>query len=99
MRKKPSYTSLLRPTRLLISEKSATYTIKWSYTIIWQVRVGEVENKILTGDAAKWSRAQLSSTFFVEIMSEEQTAAEFFKKIERIPKQSAFFYWESGQIL
>jgi hypothetical protein len=30
---------LLRPTRLLISEKSATYTIKWSYTIIWQVRV------------------------------------------------------------
>ena len=34
MRKNPSYT-----TRLLISEKSATYTIKWSYTIIWQVRV------------------------------------------------------------
>ena len=32
--------ALLRPTRLLISEKSATYTIKWSYTIIWQVRVG-----------------------------------------------------------
>ena len=31
--------ALLRPTRLLISEKSATYTIKWSYTIIWQVRV------------------------------------------------------------
>ena len=26
-------------TRLLISMKSATYTIKWSYTIIWQVRV------------------------------------------------------------
>ena len=39
MRKHPSYTALLRPTRLLISEKSATYTIKWSYTIIWQVRV------------------------------------------------------------
>jgi len=39
MRKKPSYTAFLRPTRLLISEKSATYTIKWSYTIIWQVRV------------------------------------------------------------
>ena len=31
--------ALLRPTRLLISEKSASYTIKWSYTIIWQVRV------------------------------------------------------------
>ena len=31
--------ALLGPTRLLISEKSATYTIKWSYTIIWQVRV------------------------------------------------------------
>ena len=39
MRKNPSYTALLGPTRLLISEKSATYTIKWSYTIIWQVRV------------------------------------------------------------
>ena len=39
MRKNPSYTALLRPTHLLISEKSATYTIKWSYTIIWQARV------------------------------------------------------------
>jgi hypothetical protein len=39
MRKNPSYTALLRPTRLLISEKSATYTIKRSYMIIWQVRV------------------------------------------------------------
>ena len=29
-----------RPTYIfLISEKSATYTTKWSYTIIWQVRV------------------------------------------------------------
>ena len=35
MREKPSYTALLRPTHLLISVKSATYTI------IWQVRVGE----------------------------------------------------------
>ena len=41
MRKNPTYMALLRPTRLLISEKSATYTIKWSYTIIWQVRVGK----------------------------------------------------------
>ena len=39
MRKNPTYMALLGPTRLLISEKSATYTIKWSYTIIWQVRV------------------------------------------------------------
>ena len=39
--KNPSYTALLGPTRLLISEKSATYTIKWSYTINWQVRVGK----------------------------------------------------------
>ena len=39
MRKNPSYMALLRPTRLLISEQSATYTIKWSYIIIWQVRV------------------------------------------------------------
>ena len=41
MRKNPSYMALLRPTHLLISEKSATYTIKWYYTIIWQVRVLE----------------------------------------------------------
>ena len=39
MRKNPTYTALLGPTRLLISEKYATYTINWSYTIIWQVRV------------------------------------------------------------
>ena len=39
MGKNPSYTALLRPARLLISEKSATYTIKWSYMIICQVRV------------------------------------------------------------
>ena len=31
--------ALLRPTRLLISEKYVTYTIKRSYTIIWQIRV------------------------------------------------------------
>ena len=37
--KNPSYTALLEPTRLLISEKSATYTIIWSYTIMWQVIV------------------------------------------------------------
>ena len=37
--KNPSYTALSRPTRLLISEKSATYMIKWSCTIIWQVRI------------------------------------------------------------
>ena len=39
MKKNPSYMALLRPTRLSISEKSPTCTIKWSYTIIWQVRV------------------------------------------------------------
>jgi hypothetical protein len=33
----------IQPTRLLISEKSATYTIKWSYRIIWQVRVPSVK--------------------------------------------------------
>ena len=49
MRKNPTYMALLRPTHLLISEKSATYTIKWSYTIIWQVRVlGTLGSKILT---------------------------------------------------
>ena len=33
MRKNPSYTALLRPTHLLISEKSVAYTIKWSYRL------------------------------------------------------------------
>ena len=45
MRKNPTYMALLGPTRLLISEKSATYMIKWSYTIIWQVRVPNL-NKV-----------------------------------------------------
>ena len=44
MRKNPSYTALLGPTRLLIFEKSATYMIKWTYTIIWQVRVVTLGN-------------------------------------------------------
>ena len=48
MRKNPSYTALLGPTRLLISEKSATYTIKWSYTIIWQVRVVSIRAYLVT---------------------------------------------------
>ena len=39
MRKNLTYIALLGPTHLLISEKSATYTIKRSYTIICQVRV------------------------------------------------------------
>ena len=45
MRKYPSYTALLGPTRLLISEKSATYTINWSYTIIWQFRLVIVKSE------------------------------------------------------
>ena len=47
MRKNPSYTALLGPTRLLISEKSVAYTINWSYTIIWQVRVGTIHKRRL----------------------------------------------------
>ena len=43
MRKNPTYMALLGPTRLLISEKFGTYTIKWSYTIIWQVRVCSID--------------------------------------------------------
>ena len=42
--------ALLSPTRLLISEKSTTYTIKWSYMIIWQVRVVTVKS---SGDFTK----------------------------------------------
>ena len=48
MRKTPSYTALLGPTRLLISEKSATYTIIWSYTIFWQVRVSNLKVMVST---------------------------------------------------
>ena len=46
MRKNPSYTTSLRPTGLLIFEKYATYIIKWSYTIIWQVRVLQISHKV-----------------------------------------------------
>ena len=42
MRKNPSYPALLWPISLLISKRSANYTIKWSYTIIWQVRVNNI---------------------------------------------------------
>ena len=51
MKKNPSYTALLGPTRLLISEKSVAYTINWSYTIIWQVRVlswSNMDKNVLT---------------------------------------------------
>ena len=51
MRKNPSYAALLRPTCLLISEKSATYTINWSYTIIWQIRVSCFEKLKLNWDS------------------------------------------------
>ena len=45
MTKNPSYTAFLGPTHLLIYEKSATYTIKWSFTIIWQVRVMRMKKR------------------------------------------------------
>ena len=47
MRKKSTYIALLGPTCLLISEKSATYMIKWSYTIIWQVTVHQIVPMIM----------------------------------------------------
>ena len=61
VRKNPSYTALLRPTYLLFTEKSATYTIKWSCTIIWQVRVVELMN------LDWWVKCNIQfGTFFVE---------------------------------
>ena len=39
--------ALLGPTRLLIFEKSATYMIKWSYTIIYQVTVHQIVPMIM----------------------------------------------------
>ena len=48
MRKNPSYMALLRPTRLLSSEKSATYMIQWSFTIIWQVKVRNLRSLIIS---------------------------------------------------
>ena len=44
MRKTPSYSALL------ITEKSATYTIKWSYTIVWQARVDELKKNPKQGN-------------------------------------------------
>ena len=37
--KKSFLHSLIKAYTLLISDKSAAYTIKWSFTIIWQVRI------------------------------------------------------------
>ena len=39
MRKRSFLHGLIKTYTLWIYEKSVTYTIKWSYTIIWQVRV------------------------------------------------------------
>ena len=90
MRKNPSYTALLGPTRLLISEKSATYTIKWSYTIIWQVRVvsniinkeGYWKPKKLPGSpqkATKKNSGQKSRNIFVGILDETDFPKDILK--------------------
>ena len=66
MRKKnPSYyTVFLRPTRLLISEKSPAYMIKWSYTIISQVRVIAIRIKVQVFCEGHKNLTQSSSCFW-----------------------------------
>ena len=65
--------ALLGPTRLLIIEKSATYTIKWSYTIIWQVRVSCLpdqhffmckQKEIVPSDLSIWYFDHFNKTFW-----------------------------------
>ena len=58
MRKNPTYIALLGPTRLLISEKSATYMIKWHYMIIWQVGVLAFTRIKQMGSAVKYFQSQ-----------------------------------------
>ena len=94
MRKNPSYTALLRPTCLLISEKSATYTIKWSYTIIWQVIVVKVKTiqgqmvQIFVAFLEKLNFTRESGIYlffygilkvFERILSEKKMTVEFFR--------------------
>jgi hypothetical protein len=81
MRKNPSYTALLRPTRLLISEKSATYMIKWSYTIIWQVRVGV--SAVISSDfpCLRTFAASLTSTASNTTVASMTSTACFHQKI------------------
>ena len=53
-------TQLIGPTRLLISEKTFTYTIIRSYTIIWQVRVLG-KGKYVEASLLNWLVCKLTS--------------------------------------
>ena len=80
MRKNPSYTALLRPTRLLIFKKSATYTIKRSYTIIWQVRVlinRSCHIQIVEIGVKYWNFHQNLNLHFLLIFSRKKPVTEF----------------------
>ena len=48
-------TQLIGPTRLLISEKTSTYTIIRSYTIIWQVRVTKSDQNQIQDNKKLWA--------------------------------------------
>ena len=52
-------------TRLLISEKCATYMIKWSYTIIWQVRVSTLNLQIF----GLWENAKYILTIRLKLLT------------------------------
>ena len=78
--------ALLGPTRLLISEKSTTYTIKWIYTIIWQVRVNTTPVRHI-----KLLRSCYIS-FFVEIFWDSLTIIFYLSPSQ---KKSAVIYYHA----
>ena len=94
MRKNPTYMAYLRPTRLLISEKSATYTIKWSYTIIWKVRVGADDFKKVILDRVD----EIYEFPLSKISSLQCTPVCPFLKSFPASVCLAFAYWKKLQI-
>ena len=65
MRKNPTYMALLGPTRLLISEKSATYTIIWQVRV--QTKVRRRFRKILWPSQNIWTLHVSFETFWSQM--------------------------------
>ena len=78
--KKSTYSALLGTTRLLISEKSSTYTINWSYTIIWQVRVIDFS----ISDNLKATVASITDTHDKDIEEVTETLCDVAKRLDSI---------------
>ena len=74
------YSALLGSTRLLISEKFVTYTINWSYTIIWQVRV--IDSSI--SDNVKATVASITDTHDKDIEEVTETLCDVATRLNSI---------------